>query len=276
VASVGNRHWRWSAAAFVTVAAVAASAAPAFAACDGPPGPTGTIELKTGAVTRTFVVRVPLTAAARKPAPLIFLFHPFGMNAQYMQGRVPMPRVWPEAIAVYPQGLPRGGGFGFQPAWQTGSGEMDDRDLVFFDQMLEWMRANHCVDDSRVFVMGYSNGARLSSLLACQRAGAIAGVAIASGSLSCDPPEARPIILAHGLADQTIPYARAADASSTWAARNGCKAPPRVGAVGCFAADSCSAAPVGLCTYEGGHEYWEPFTRAIADFLKNVTLKSHP
>jgi polyhydroxybutyrate depolymerase len=274
---VANRRIRLVGALAAAVVVVLA-AVPAFAGCDGTPGATGTIELKTGAITRTFVVRVPQATGVRKPAPVIFLFHPFGMNSQYMQGRVPMPRVWPEAIAVYPQGMPRAGavGFGFQPAWQTALGEMDDRDLVFFDQMLEWMRANHCVDDSRVFVMGYSNGARLASLLACERAGVIAGIAIASGSLSCAPPEARPIILSHGLVDATIPYARAVEASKTWAGRNACTAPPRTGAVGCAAADACSAAPVTLCSYEGGHEYWEPFTRAVADFLKNVSLKPHP
>jgi polyhydroxybutyrate depolymerase len=194
------------------------------------------------------------------------------MNAQYMQGRAPMPRVWPEAIAVYPQAMPRAGagGLGFQPAWQTEAGEMENRDLVFFDQMLAWVRTNHCVDDSRVFVMGYSNGARLASLLACERAAVIAGAAMASGSLSCTPPQAKPIILSHGTQDATVPYARAVDASKTWAARNGCAAPPRADRTGCFAADSCSAAPLTLCSYEGGHEYWDPFTRTVAEFLKKT------
>jgi polyhydroxybutyrate depolymerase len=248
-------------------------ASPVYAGCDGAPGPTGTVELKIGAATRTFVVRVPSAVDPHKPAPVVFLFHPFGMNSQYMQGRVPIPRIWPEAIAVYPQAMPRaGGGAGFQPAWQTAAGEMDDRDLVFFDQMLVWMRANHCVDDSRVSVMGYSNGARLASLLACERSAAIAGVAIQSGSLSCEPPAARSIVLNHGLHDATIPYARAVEASKAWASRNGCAAPPKTGALGCFAADSCSSAPVTLCTYDGGHEYDEPFTRVVADFLKKAIL----
>lgn len=231
--------------------------------------------MKMGAATRTFVVRVPATSDARRPAPLIFLFHPFGMNSQYMQGRAPMPRVWPEAIAVYPQGMPRtgGGAFGFQPAWQTESGEMDNRDLVFFDAMLAWARANHCVDDEKVFVMGYSNGARLASLLACERADVVAGLAVASGSLSCSPPKPKPVILSHGLQDSTIQYGRAVDAARTWASRNGCSAPPRSGVPGCFAADSCSAAPVTLCSYEGGHEYNDPFTRGVADFLKKVSGK---
>ena len=176
--------------------------------CSGTPGPSGTVELKVGAFTRTFVVRLPAKYDARTPGPVIFLFHPGGMNAQYMQGRVPMPRVWPEAIAVYADGMPRFGAGGIQPAWQSRPGDLGDRDVAFFDAMLDWLRANHCFDEKQVFVMGYSNGAGLSSVLACERATAIAGVAIASGSLSCAPPEARPVILSHGLRDSTIRYQR--------------------------------------------------------------------
>ena len=243
--------------------------------CGGPPGPVGTIELKVGAITRTFVVRLPAATDARTPGPVIFAFHPFGMNAQYMQGRVPIPRVWPEAIAIYPQGFPRlGGGAGsFQPSWQTAPGELDDRDVVFFDAMLDWLRANHCFDETRVFVMGYSNGARLVSVLACERAKFIAGVAIASGSLSCTPPEPRPVVLSHGTQDGAIAYERAVEAGRAWASRNGCRTPPKSGIPGCFAADSCSTTPVMLCTYDGGHEYNEPFTRTLVEFLKAAVKK---
>jgi polyhydroxybutyrate depolymerase len=242
----------------------------AAATCTGTPGASGTIELKMGALTRSFVVRVPATYDGRTSGPLIFLFHPFGMNAQYMQGRVQIPRIWPEAIAVYPNGMPRlgAGAGGLQPAWQTRPGELDDRDLVFFDAMLDWLRANHCFDEKRVFVMGYSNGAGLASVLACERAGVLAGVAIASGSLACEPAEPRPVILSHGLRDRTIEYERAVESARAWALRDGCSAPPKSGTPGCFQADSCSAAPVTLCSYDGGHEYNEPFTRSLVEFFK--------
>lgn len=238
--------------------------------CTGTAGPAGTVDIKIGPVTRMFVVRVPAAYDARTPAPVVFAFHPGGMNPQYMQGRVPVHRAWPEAIAIFPAALAGGGGRSFQPTFQGRAGDLEDRDLVYFDKMLEWLRANHCFDPKRVFLMGYSNGAGLVGLLACERGSQIAGTAVASGRLSCTPAEPRPSILSHGNQDSTIPYERGIEAMTTWASVNKCTAPPKSGAPGCFAATSCSAAPLTFCTFDGGHEYNEPFTKAFVDFFKNA------
>ena len=162
---------------------------------------------------------------------MVIAFHPGGMSAQYMQGRVPVHRVWPEAIAVFPEGFPNlgGGRGGLQPVWQRAPGDMDDRDLVYFDQMIEWLRANHCFDAKKLFVMGYSNGAGFTSVLACERASLIAGVAIASGRLACAPAEPKPTIFSHGLSDATIPYGNGVEAAAAWSSRNKCGAPPKSG-----------------------------------------------
>ena len=114
---------------------------------------------------------------------------------------------------------------GSWPHGRDGAGELEDRDVHFFDGMLAWLRANHCIDDRRVFVMGYSNGAALSYVLACERAGAIAGIGIASGRPTCAPAVAKPIIISHGTRDQTIGYEQAIQAVQMWSERNGCAAP---------------------------------------------------
>ena len=209
----------------------------AWAACGGEIERSGTITLAVGSVTRIFVVKVPSSADGRAPAPVLFAFHPYGMNATYMQSRVST-RLWPDAVMIYPEGVPGRGG----PAWQGRPGEADDRDVAFFDAMLEWLDAHECIDRQRVFVMGYSNGAGLASVLACTRNSAIAGVAIASGRQACAPTGARPVMLAHGLRDASIGYEQAIQAAQTWSKVNQCAAPPKVGTPGCFAAASCTAA----------------------------------
>jgi poly(3-hydroxybutyrate) depolymerase len=238
------------------------------AACDGTTVPAGPQGLDVGGAMRHFVVRVPAGQDGRSPAPVVFSFHPFGMNAQYMQSRAPIGRAWPEAFVLYPEGLPRGAGSG-GPAWQNRPAELGDRDLAFFDAMLAWLESRGCIDRRRVFVLGYSNGAGLAHLLACARAEVIAGTAIAAGRLSCMPSTAMPIVLSHGVRDQNIEYEQAIAAAQAWGAANRCAAPPAPGAPGCVAAAGCTTATT-VCTHGGGHEYDPAFTKVAAEFFKSV------
>jgi polyhydroxybutyrate depolymerase len=247
-----------------------AAARPAAASCDGNPGRSGTFTIEAASAKRTFVARVPTGLDGKTPGPVMFAFHPFGMNAQYMASRVPS-RFWPEAIVIYPDGLSRPGG-PLSASWHNRPGDMDDRDVRFFDAMLAWLQTNHCIDPRRVFVMGYSNGAGLAYVLACERADAIAGIAIAAGRLSCAPTAPKPIIISHGTRDQTIGYEQAIESSLAWSKRNGCAA-PKPGVNGCVAAASCTSAAVTLCTYAGGHEYDSSFTQALVNFFKSVPPK---
>src|SRR5262245_23492025 len=247
------------------LAVLLAAPVSAWAECGGETARSATITPAVGPVTRVFVVKVPSGADGRTPAPVLFAFHPYGMNATYMQSRVST-RLWPEAIMIYPEGFPGRGGL----AWQGRPGEADDRDVAFFDAILTWLDAHECVDRRRVFVMGYSNGAGFASVLACTRNSSIAGVAIASGRQACAPPSAKPVMLAHGLRDTSIAYEQAIQAAQTWGKVNQCAAPPKVETPGCFAATSCTAASAMLCTYTGGHEYNAAFTRTFIDAFQKV------
>lgn len=252
---------------FVLVLTCAASMLPiaeARAACAGAPGRSGAFTLDVGATPRTFVVRAPSSADGKTPLPVVVALHPFGMNGQYMQSRVSS-RLWPDAIFVYPDGQRSGGG----PSWAARA-DGADADLVFFDAMLAWLRREQCVDETRVFVLGYSNGAGFANVLACLRASAVAGIALAAGRPVCAPQSPMPVIVGHGLRDTTAGYESAVRAVQAWSAANGCKAPPTIGVAGCFAADGCAAAPTRLCTHTGGHEYSATFSRAALEFFQKV------
>jgi len=257
------------------LAALAVLAAPAWAACDGTMPQAGGTTIDVAGLKRYFVVRLPAAYDGRTAAPVVFAFHPFGMNAQYMQGRVPVGRMWPEAIAVFPEGSARDTS-NIQPSWQGRPGELGDKDLKFFDAMLAWLDAHACADRARTFVLGYSNGAQFSNTLACERRSALAGAAIAAGRLNCAPLAATPLIWSHGLADRTASYGVAVEGIKTWATRNGCAAPPKAGTPGCFVGDGCTAAPLTFCTHPGGHEYDLPFTRAAIEFFKSLPASKAP
>ena len=241
---------------------------PAFAACDGRAGAVGQVTIDVDGAPRLFVVRKSASIDAMVARPVVLVFHPFGMGAQYMESRVST-RLWPDAIMVYPEGASRPGA-GYQPSWQTRGGELGDRDLHFFDAMLAWLTEHHCIDPTRVFAFGYSNGAGFAGLLACERAAAIAGLALASGRLTCTPGQAKPVAVTHGLKDSTVPYEEGVRLASVWSKMNGCKAPPKSGAAGCVQTTGCEAAPVLMCTSRGGHEYSSAFTRPALELLKTV------
>jgi polyhydroxybutyrate depolymerase len=167
---------------------------------------------------------------------------------------------------VYPDAFAGGGG---ARGWQNRAGDAGDRDLAFFDAMLRWLQSEHCVDSSRVFVLGYSNGAGLANLLACERSGVIAGVALAAGRLTCAPSHPMPIIISHGTRDITVSYEQAIQTVRAWSSVNRCSAPPRAGTPGCFAATACGVATT-LCTHTGGHEYSSTFSRSVGEFFQGL------
>jgi len=241
----------------------------AAAACNGDTSAIGATTIEVSGLMRTFVVRKSSSVDGRIPAPVVLVFHPFGTSAQYMEGRVST-RLWPGSIMVYPEGASRPGS-GYAPAWQGRSGDLGDRDLLFFDAMLAWLTDHHCVDLRRVFVFGYSNGAGLAALLACERSEQVAGVAVASGRLTCTPRVPKPVAITHGLTDASVSYQEGVRTALAWTKVNGCKAPPRAGAPGCALATACgAAAPLLMCTSPGGHEYSSAFTKPALELFQRV------
>jgi len=256
----------------ILLAAVSSSVTMARAACNGTPGPSGTVELQVGSTKRTFLLRLPPGYDARSPRPTVLAFHGFTMNAHLMESLVDLTGAWPEALVIYPQGLPRQFEtmpVGSQPGWQVTAGELGDRDLAFVDAMLAWLRENHCLDEKKVYALGYSNGAFFSHLLGCTRPDAIAGLAAAAGGTLCTPTHPRPVILSHGTGDTLVDYEQGVAAARVWARLDGCNAPPENGTAGCAQAGACTNAPVILCTYNGGHTYDSSFTRQAVQFFKN-------
>jgi polyhydroxybutyrate depolymerase len=78
-----------------------------------------------------------------------------------------------DAIVVYPQGLNTPGRLtdpeGKKPGWQGGAGELEDRDLRFFDAMRESLLKAHGGAKSPVFSTGHSNGGGFTYLLWAMR-----------------------------------------------------------------------------------------------------------
>jgi len=209
--------------------------------------------------TRTYLVTAPATTAA-KPLPLVLDFHGLAEGSQVhsMMSQVSPKALTAGFIAVLPQGL------GPVPHWQVDPDPAKNADLVFVTKVLDEVEMSRCVDTSRVYAMGLSNGAFMSTTLACALSDRFAAVAPVSGltnQAGCHPTRRVPILAFHGTADPillfnggvgarlsntlgkgagtgtTVPEAPLPTAdlngpgypanAAAWAARNGCTGKPK-------------------------------------------------
>jgi polyhydroxybutyrate depolymerase len=123
-------------------------------------------------VTRQALVAVP-DSAKQVPSPLVFVFHGHGGNMRQVARSFRIHELWDQAIVVYMQGLNTPGQLtdpeGKRPGWQKEKGDQKDRDLQFFDEVLESLKQDCKVDEKRVFSTGHSNGGGFTYLLWSER-----------------------------------------------------------------------------------------------------------
>lgn len=120
-------------------------------------------------VERSALVAAPRAGASGARVPLVLVFHGHGGSSNGAARTFRIHEAWPEALVIYPQGLPTVGVVvdpeGRQPGWQQVAGDNGDRDLHLTDAMLEWAKAHYPIDPARIFAAGHSNGGSMVYLL---------------------------------------------------------------------------------------------------------------
>lgn len=225
-------------------------------------------------VKRQAIVYTP--AKENGKAPLVLSFHGHGDTMENFEG-VGLQEAWPDAIVVYPQGLPTSRSNEVAlPGWQTEKGKYGDRDLKFVDQMLASLRTEYKIDDQRIYATGFSNGAIFTYLLWAERPKVFAAFAPVAARLpaSVSPTVPKPLLHIAGRNDSTIPFE--AQRKAIDAARRVDGVSNRGAACGenCTLYSSADGAPVMTVFHSGGHEYPEGTSETIVQFFKKHPL--HP
>jgi polyhydroxybutyrate depolymerase len=217
-------------------------------------------------------------APARKDGapPLVFAFHGHGGTMRNASRSFRIHEEWPEAVVVYPQGLPTPGKIsdpeGKKPGWQHAVGDHGDRDLKFFDAVLAAMKEKYRIDEKRVYSTGHSNGGGFTYLLWSARPGvfaAIAPSAAGAGGLRT-AKDLRPVPVLHvaGEKDPVVPFETQKKTIDAIRKLNECEAEGKEWAKGCMIYASPKKAPVVTFVHDGDHKYPREAPALIAKFFR--------
>ena len=160
------------------------------------------VTMDVGGEERWYLITAPASVPG-KPAPLVLDMHGLAEGAQIHAKMSNSPVLAKTAgfIDVLPNGT------GDPLRWNADPTVTPNHDLEFFGKMLDDIEAQRCVDTSRVYAMGLSYGAIMSSFLACTWSDRIAAVAPVAGvtvRTDCAPKRAVPVIGFHGTADPIL------------------------------------------------------------------------
>ena len=167
--------------------------------------------------------------------------------------------LWPEAVVVYPQGLPTKtprDPDGKRAGWLMLPGP-NNKDLKFFDAMLETARSEWHINTNRVYVTGHSNGGGFTYLLWGTRGDLLAAIApvAASGAQLLRQAKPCPVLHIAGRNDAIVDFRnqeRAVEAARRINSTN---------------------APVEFVVHNGGHQYPDDAPEKIVAFFKQHVRK---
>ncbi|KAI1084150.1 carbohydrate esterase family 1 protein [Whalleya microplaca] len=202
-------------------------------------GITQYYDLTSSGRKRNYSIHLPGDYNESRPYPVVLGFHGSSSVGLFFEvdTKLSEDRYSANKIMVYPDGV--GGAW----AGANYSQVSVDEDLQFVTDLLNEIRDGYCVDDSRIYATGMSNGGGFVNTIACNAVGGeFAAFAPASGSYytdnngvkgGCTPARVPlPLLEVHGGNDKSVHYDGGVGeggnepAISTWlgwwAERNGC------------------------------------------------------
>src|SRR4051812_18987499 len=139
----------------------------------------------------------------RGPLPLVLAFHGAGDSPRFTAtyfGLTPIANREHFAV-LYPQAS-------HNTFWQLSPSQHEDVDAV--RALLDRMAAMSCIDSTRVYATGASNGGGFAARVGCELADRMAAIAPVAGGYSalgpCAPSRPLPVLEIHGTRDQVVPY----------------------------------------------------------------------
>ena len=175
---------------------------------------------KLGERDRRYIVHVPVTYDGKRLMPVVIMLHGGGGTARNAMVETGWSTKAERAgfLAVFPEGTAPDASkparfFGNPQTWNDGSGrfysgENKIDDGAFMSLLMDDLMARLTVDDRRIYVTGFSNGASMAFRLGVELGDRIAAIAPVSGLLQLKNPKPdRPLSLLYiiGAEDPLVP-----------------------------------------------------------------------
>lgn len=230
------------------------------------------VSIDVGGTARTYSLVVPAGEPPKGAWPVVLAFHGSGGTGSGLRKSIGLEALMgATAILAYPDAV--------NGSWDIDTASDGNRDLVFFDALVAELSRSYCVDSTRVFATGFSNGAYFANHLAYRRGDAIRAVAPqagggpyageygADGELVVDGRVAAMVI--HGAVDRSVTLSEGKKSLAYWQRANGCEAKGASPAETspCVQFAGCDK-PVLFCEVPSlGHKIWDGAPGAVASFF---------
>ncbi|MBM3675948.1 MAG: hypothetical protein FJW88_13595 [Actinobacteria bacterium] len=162
----------------------------------------GKVTISSSGAERWYWQDVPPAHDGETPVPVVVDFHGYSEGADVHLQMSGLGDYGKEQgfVTITPQGQ------GAVPRWDPAPGSTD---MVFVEDLLDQVGEQLCIDTNRVYSTGLSNGAMMTSAVACELADRFAAAAPVAGVQDpdgCDPARVVPAVAFHGTADEFVPY----------------------------------------------------------------------
>jgi polyhydroxybutyrate depolymerase len=158
---------------------------------------------------------------------------------------------------------------GKKPGWQSGAGDQGDRDLKFFDAVLDTLEKEYRVDERRIYSTGHSNGGGFTYLLWATRGDRFAAMAPSAAVAAKSFPllKPKPVLHAAGEKDALVKFAWQKMTMEALRKLNEC-GEGRPWDKGCTIYESKIGAPVVTFIHPGTHQFPPEAPGLIVKFFK--------
>lgn len=243
------------------------------------------LSISVGGKARTYWRLVPDGYDKDEPHGLVVVLHGSGGSGETAYDKFKLQNQGAgQFVFLYPDALPAESG---EPRWDT---EIGSDDYAFFDAIVAEAEQELCIDRDKLFVTGFSLGARFTSMLGCYRGDVIRAIAPGAPGMNANSlPLVAETASGHcrgevgawvfwGTED-TDHEEGAKLVRDYYSEVNGCNdtLTPLASPAGCEAFGDCPAAsPVTWCTYTLNHQWPDGQNvayngqKAAMDFFKSL------